>query len=57
MGPLPEGWIWRPVSFHDRLSPSGRGRVLRWFYLGGAGFVFVVLGIIAVATAVLAEVA
>jgi hypothetical protein len=43
-GPLPKGWLWQPTQQHPRLDDAGRARVRRWFVLGGAGFVLIVLG-------------
>jgi hypothetical protein len=41
---LPRRWWVRPAAWHGRLSASQRVRVMRWFYLGGAGFVASVVG-------------
>jgi hypothetical protein len=43
-GPLPVRWWLRPVDLHVLLGDSERGPVLRWFVLGGAGFLVVVAG-------------
>ena len=47
-GPLPARWWVHPVALHAQLRPSERGPVLRWFFAGGVGFVFVVIGCIVV---------
>jgi hypothetical protein len=44
LGPLPARWWLRPVDLHVLLGDAQRGPVLRWFALGGAGFVVVVAG-------------
>lgn len=43
-GPLPVRWWLRPVDLHALLHDHERGAVLRWFVLGGAGFLVVVIG-------------
>jgi hypothetical protein len=53
LGELPPRWWLRPTSFHDRLDSDQRARVMRWFYAGGAGFGFVVLGCILVLAGIL----
>lgn len=41
---LVAGWIWRPTSFHDALDDAGLMRVRPWFFLGGFGFLLIMLG-------------
>jgi hypothetical protein len=41
---LPERWYWSPVRFHAQLRDDERSPVLRWFYLGAAGFTLIVIG-------------
>lgn len=41
---LPRRWWLRPVSLHGRLRAEERSGVLRWFFVGGLGFVFTLLG-------------
>jgi len=36
-GRLPEGWYWRPTSFHRELEPEERRLVMPWFYAGALG--------------------
>ena len=43
-GVLPARWYWSPVRYHPLLRDEERVPVLRWFYLGAAGFVLIVLG-------------
>lgn len=50
-GELPRGWIWRPLSLHDRLRPQERPRVLAYCYAGAAGFVLICTGLWLVTTA------
>ena len=40
------GFIWNPIRFHHLLVPAARRGFLPWFYVGGAGFVVVVLGLV-----------
>lgn len=54
-GELPERWWLRPVALHARLRSEEREQVLPWFYLGGAGFVAVMLGCALVLVGVLLE--
>jgi hypothetical protein len=51
-GPLPARWWVHPVALHGMLLPSERPQVLRWFFAGGVGFVFVVIGCVVVITSV-----
>jgi len=37
-GPVPPLWWLRPHGLHGQLEADQRPGVLRWFYLGGAGF-------------------
>ena len=53
MGEVPRGWYWRPITFNSRLDPRGRARVLPWLYVGGAGFILVVIGIVLIVTAMI----
>jgi len=50
-GILEKGWYWRPTSFHERLPATSRGRFLPWFVAGAVGFMVVVIGIVAIITA------
>ncbi len=43
-GDLPKGWLWQPTHQHRLLDAAARARVQRWFALGGAGFVLIVVG-------------
>jgi len=43
-GPLPALWWLRPHSLHGQLAEGERSGVLRWFYLGGAGFALTAAG-------------
>jgi hypothetical protein len=43
-GPLPALWWLRPHSLHGQLAEAERPEVLRWFYLGGAGFALTATG-------------
>ncbi|MDD5306856.1 MAG: hypothetical protein PHU25_05995 [Deltaproteobacteria bacterium] len=52
-GGLPRGWIWRPMSLHDRLDAPDRRRILPWFYVGAAGFALIVLGFVLLGTGML----
>jgi hypothetical protein len=54
-GELPARWWLRPVALHARLRSEERPRVLPWFYLGGAGFVAVMLGCAMIVVGVLLE--
>ncbi len=42
--PLPRRWWISPVQHHARLDDQALEGVLRWFYVGGAGFVVTALG-------------
>lgn len=46
-GRLPPRWWLRPAALHGDLEPSDRARVLPWFAAGGAGFLAVVAGCLA----------
>jgi hypothetical protein len=50
---LPERWWIHPVSLHGDIPSAERAGVMLWFYIGGAGFVFTLLGCSAVFLAVL----
>jgi hypothetical protein len=52
-GALPKGWIWRPMSLHDRLEPAERRRILPWFYVAGGAFGLIVLGFLLLGTGVI----
>jgi hypothetical protein len=54
MGEVPRGWYWRPTTYNSRLDSRGRARVLPWFYVGGAGFILVAIGIALIVTAMIA---
>ena len=41
---LPPRWWWSPVRYHRHLTDHERGRVMPWFYAGGAGFVLILVG-------------
>jgi hypothetical protein len=41
---LGRSWWWRPTAWHGALAPSERPRVLRWFYIGAAGFLIAIAG-------------
>ena len=43
-GALPARWWLRPVALHDQLEADERELVLRWFYVGGAGFFLTAAG-------------
>lgn len=43
---LPRGWYWRPIELNARLEDDERRRVLPWMYVGGLGFVVIVLGLV-----------
>lgn len=49
--PLPARWWLNPPSLHPLLLPDERPGVLRWFYLGGAGFGLTALGCAVLAAA------
>jgi hypothetical protein len=52
-GELPPGWWWNPVKYHDKLLDEERQDVLRWFYVGGGGFMVIVAGCVLLALGVL----
>jgi len=43
-GELPPRWWLAPTRLHSRLRGAERRAVLRWFFLGGAGFVITLAG-------------
>ena len=45
-GEVPRRWWLHPHHHHDGLADEALGRVRPWFTMGGAGFVFIVLGIV-----------
>lgn len=54
-GPLPERWWVSPVQYHERLRIEERRTFLPWFYVGGAGFVLIVVGAASVAYSLVRE--
>ena len=46
-------WLWNPVSLNKTLSPSERRYVLPIFFVGGFGFLVVLVGILVLSAAVL----
>ena len=52
-GELPARWWVSPVQHHEKLLDGERPDVLRWFYVGGAGFMVILLGCVVVALGVL----
>jgi hypothetical protein len=45
-GPVPRRWWLRPTDHHGVLDAATRRGVMRWFYAGGLGFVFTVVGLV-----------
>jgi hypothetical protein len=45
LGPLPQGWIWRPTQHHAQLDAAGIDRVRPWLWSGGASFLLIMLGL------------
>ena len=43
-GQVPAGWWVSPQKLHATLDEPQRARVLPWWWLGGAGFMFVIAG-------------
>lgn len=43
-GELPPRWWVSPVKHHEKLRHDERDDVLRWFYVGGAGFMVIIAG-------------
>lgn len=43
-GDIPRDWIWKPHHHHTSLTETEKAYVLPWWFMGGAGFVLVVLG-------------
>jgi hypothetical protein len=43
-GELPPRWWLSPTRLHTRLRGAERRAVMRWFFLGGAGFVITLAG-------------
>jgi hypothetical protein len=41
---LPPGWWISPKQYHVHLTEKETRRVMRWFILGGVGFLFCLLG-------------
>ncbi len=51
-GVLPDNWFWNPITYNALLEEGAeRRRVMTWCALGAAGFVVMVLGVIALAAA------
>ena len=49
---MPWRWWVHPVALHSDLRREERERVLPWFFAGGVGFVFVVIGCVVVVAGV-----
>lgn len=45
LGPLPQGWLWSPTKFHERLDVAGMGRVRPWLWSGGMSFLVIMVGL------------
>jgi hypothetical protein len=43
-GEIPAGWWISPSRYHARLSDPEKRVVLRWFFLGGLGFLLCITG-------------
>jgi len=43
-GEIPAGWWISPSRYHVRLSDAEKRLVLRWFFLGGLGFLLCITG-------------
>ena len=43
-GELPSGWWVSPVRFHVHLREEEQPEVMRWFFLGGFGFMVMMVG-------------
>jgi hypothetical protein len=56
-GPVPRGWIWRPVALERELAPAERRRTSPLMYVAGAGFVLIVLGLALLITGMAAALA
>jgi hypothetical protein len=50
-GPVDPKWIWRPFDFHNRIDRVELRPILPWAWAGAVGFVFCVLGCIAIVAA------
>jgi hypothetical protein len=55
LGGAERGWIWRPTSYHERLSGPERRALAPWFRAGAAGFLAAVAGCALILAAVLAQ--
>ena len=51
-GPVPRRFWLQPTSYHGELERSQWRSIAPWFFLGGAGFVLIVLGCLIVLVAV-----
>lgn len=56
LGELPENWYWNPIELNRHVPEDHRRRVLTACYAGAAGFLVVVLGVIALGAAVAAQI-
>ncbi len=45
-GELPSDWYWQPIPLNERLTAWERPRVLPWCYIGGVGFLLIVVGLV-----------
>lgn len=54
-GALPERWWVSPVRHHADLDAGERRTFLPWFYVGGAGFVLILVGAASLAYGLLRE--
>ncbi len=43
---LPSDWYWQPIPLNERLTPRERTWVLPWCYVGGVGFMLMVVGLV-----------
>jgi ABC-type antimicrobial peptide transport system permease subunit len=50
---LPKGWYWRPSPLNNELTDEERKQVMPWFYIGAAGFLVIVVGILALGAAMI----
>jgi hypothetical protein len=42
--PVPAGWWWSPVDFHQQLAQEEVALIKPWFFLGGVGFMLSMAG-------------
>ena len=54
---LPAGWFWSPIGFNRLLSAEDRSRVMPWCYMGGFGFVLIVLGLLGIGMSMMVTIA